>query len=224
MRIHCMGDAEINNLYRVIFHHKNVARFQIAMDQAALMRGLKSATGLRDDIYDTFNRQTMTGITDQLIQSFAGQQGHYKKRFLVTGFVLKFPNIENLNNVGVRHGLQHFALFVEELERHLVGELEQGLEGNVTVHRRGIVAAVDNTHAAFTQLGLDLVPALNFFYSCHAYLTFPGERIEGFANYNVTSPLPNGRVHPADVSVNGCAKNPVQAVLLSALRRPEVVA
>ena len=152
------------------------------MDQPAFMRSLQTTAGLGNDVYDAIYAQAMAGIANQLVQSFARQQRHYKERLLMAGFVLELPNIENLNDVGMGHRLQHFTLFVEELKRHLVGEFEQGLQRDVAVHRRGIVAAIHDSHPAFAQLGLDLVPVLNFFYCCHAYLTFPGERIEGPAD------------------------------------------
>ena len=49
VRVGKVSDAEINNLYRIIFHHKYVARLQVAMNQASFVRRLKAAAALRNN-------------------------------------------------------------------------------------------------------------------------------------------------------------------------------
>ena len=60
------------------------------------------------------------------------------------------------------HGGEHVALFVEQLERSWVGNIEDGFDRNFAAHN-GIVGAVNQAHAALAEDLPDLVAACQFF-------------------------------------------------------------
>ncbi len=47
--------AEIDNLHRVVFHHEDVARLQVPMNQTTLVGRLQTAAGLRNNLNRTLN-------------------------------------------------------------------------------------------------------------------------------------------------------------------------
>ena len=63
--MHRVRHAEVDDLHRVVGHHEDVARLQIAMDEAALVRGMKTAARLREDLDHALHRQTMAGAADE---------------------------------------------------------------------------------------------------------------------------------------------------------------
>jgi hypothetical protein len=157
-------DAEVYDLDRIVRDHEQVARFQVPVHQAVLVRGLQSATRLRDDLDDAFNREAMTRVLDQVVQSLAAQQRHDEK-WLLLPVLLELPHVENFDDVGVADRLEDAAFFVEEVESEAVTELVQRLNRDLAVHGRRIVGAQDDAHAPFAEGGFDLVSALDL---CHA--------------------------------------------------------
>jgi hypothetical protein len=73
MRIGHVGHAEVDDLHRVIFHHEDIARLQIAVNQPALVRRLQPSAGLRNDVNRPLNRQTMARRADEMFQRSAGK-------------------------------------------------------------------------------------------------------------------------------------------------------
>jgi hypothetical protein len=93
-----VGDAEIDNLYRVIFHHENIARLQVTVHKAALVRRLQSPAHLRHYSGRALRGQAMTRCANQSVESGARQQGHDKVRLLLAVFV-KLSNVEDLDDI-----------------------------------------------------------------------------------------------------------------------------
>jgi hypothetical protein len=68
-----VSDAEVDDLHRVVFHHEDVARLQVAMHQAPFVGRLQAAAGLAHDVDGALHRQTMTGVADEMFQRGAGK-------------------------------------------------------------------------------------------------------------------------------------------------------
>src|SRR6185436_8188518 len=84
------------------------------------------------------------------------EQGHHKERLLVAVLV-ELPYVEDLDDVRMADRLEGAAFLVEELEGEGVGELVESLDGDLPVHRRWIIGAVNNAHAAFAKFRRDLI-------------------------------------------------------------------
>ncbi|MEZ5397143.1 MAG: hypothetical protein R2724_30795 [Bryobacterales bacterium] len=67
-----MGDAEVDELDRVVFHYEDVARLEVAMDEAALVGGLEAAAGLVEDVDDALDAESRALLGDENIESHAG--------------------------------------------------------------------------------------------------------------------------------------------------------
>src|SRR5580700_10734245 len=63
-----VSHAEVDDLDRVVFHHKDVARLEIAMNQSALVRRLQTAAGLRNDFNGAFDREAVAGFANKVIE------------------------------------------------------------------------------------------------------------------------------------------------------------
>ena len=129
--------AEVDDLHRVVGHDEDVARFQVAMNQAAIVCSLQPAARLRQDFDHTFDRETVTGLVNQLVECLSLKQGITKNGFLPA--VVELPDVEYLDDVRVADRLEGAAFLVEELEGEGVGELVEGLDGDLPVHRRWII-------------------------------------------------------------------------------------
>ncbi len=141
---------------------KMLLGFKIAVYQAALVRRLQAAAGLGNDVDRALYGQTMAGLADEIVQRGAGKQRHHEVGFLLAVF-FKFSDVEDLNDVGMAHGGEHVALFVEQLERSRIGNVEDGFDRDFAAHD-GIVGAVDEAHAALAKDLPDLVAACQFFW------------------------------------------------------------
>ena len=161
VRVGHVGDAEVDDLDRIVFHHEDVARLQVAMHQAALMRRLQAAAGLGNNLDGALDGQTMAGLADEMIQRRAGQKRHDEVGLLLALF-LKFSDVEDFDDVGMAHRGEHVALFVEQLERSGIGNVENGLDGDFAADD-GVVGAIDQAHPALPEDLPHLVPASQFF-------------------------------------------------------------
>jgi len=157
-------DTEIDDFHRVIFHNKDVARLQVAMHQAALVRRLQASASLRNDFDRAFHCQPVTRLADECVQGRARQQWHHEVGFVLAVF-FELANVENLDNVGMAHGGEHIAFFIEELQRRRIGEIEDSLNRHFTAHH-GVVGAVHQPHAALAQHLSHLVAAGQFSRDC----------------------------------------------------------
>ena len=127
--------AEVDDLHRIVRHHEDVARLQVAMDEAVFVRGVETAARLGEDLDDAIDGQAMAGSANELIERLPWQQGHDEERPLMAVlFVL--PHVEDFDDVGMTDGLECRALFVEELERQRIGEFVKRLDRHLAVHRR----------------------------------------------------------------------------------------
>ena len=157
-----VGDAEVDNFYRVIFHHEDVARLYVAMHQAAFVRRLQAAAGLGHDVDGALHRQTVACVAHEIFQRGAGEQRHDEVGFFLALF-FELSNVEYLDNIGMAHGGEHVALFIEELKRGWIGDIEDGLYRYFAADD-GVVSAVDQAHSALPEDLPDLVAASQLFW------------------------------------------------------------
>ena len=66
-----VGDAEIDDLHRIVRHHKDIAGLEVAMYQASLMRRAQAAADLCKDINRAFDGQLARAL-DQPVERRAG--------------------------------------------------------------------------------------------------------------------------------------------------------
>ncbi len=175
MGIRHVGDAEIDNLDRVILQHQEVARFQVAVHQSALVRGLQAAARLANDFHHPAHRQTAALGRDQFAQGFAGKQRHDEIRLAGAVFV-ELPEIENLYDVGMTDGGEHVALFVEKLQRGAARGIADGLERHTALYD-GVVGVVDYTHPALPQHLTDFVAVFDLLRYSHKHSTLSRRRL-----------------------------------------------
>src|SRR5205085_2159146 len=159
MDIRHVGDTEIDDFHRVVIHDKDVARLQVAVHQATLVRGLEAPARLADDFDDPVHVQAAVLRGDQLSQRFSGKQGHDEVR-LDGAVVIEFPEVEYLNDVGMTDGGEHIALFIEEVQRGATGSIADRLQ-RYTAFDDGVIGVVDDAHAALPQHLTDFVTPLD---------------------------------------------------------------
>ncbi len=85
------------------------------MNQAVLVRRLKTAARLREDLDHAVDRQPMAGFPDQLLERLTRKQRHHEER-LALPRIVEFPHVEDLDDVRVADRLEGGALLVEQLE------------------------------------------------------------------------------------------------------------
>src|SRR5258708_748326 len=175
MRIRHVGDAEIDNLGRVIRQHQEVARFQVAVHQSALVRGLQAAARLANDFHHPAHRQTAALGRDQFAQGFAGKQRHDEIRLAGAIFV-ELPEIENLYDIGMTDGGEHVALFGEKLQRGAARGIADGFERHTALYD-GVVSVVDHTHPALPQHLTDFVAVFDLLRYSHKHSTLSRRRL-----------------------------------------------
>ena len=84
------------------------------------MRRLQSTARLADHLNAAFHGESRAGTADQLIKRHAFEQGHDKVRFLFVGLA----NIEDLNNIGMRHLSQDGRFATEQIQHCFVLDIE----------------------------------------------------------------------------------------------------
>src|SRR5271165_1963026 len=102
----------------------------------------------------------MAGLADEIFQRGAGQQRHHEVGLLLAVF-LKFSNVEDLNDVGMAHGREHIALFVEQLQRSGIRNIKDGLDRDFTAHY-GVIGPINQAHPALAKDLPDLIAACQF--------------------------------------------------------------
>src|SRR6202043_1853134 len=90
---------------------------------------LQTTAGLGNDLNRAFHGETMAGLADKVIESRARQQRHDEIRLLLSIF-LKFSDVKDFDNVGMAHRGQDIALFVEQLKRSRIGDIEARFDRN----------------------------------------------------------------------------------------------
>ena len=69
------------------------------------MRGLQAAAGLGDDVDDALDRETVAGVSNDLVERLPPQQRHHEVR-LPASLFLELTHVEDLDDVGVIHHLR----------------------------------------------------------------------------------------------------------------------
>ena len=145
VRVCHVGHSEVDDLDRVVFHHKNVARLQVAVQQSTLMRRLQAAARLENDFDSALHREPVAGFADEVIQGRARQQRHDEVGLFLPVF-FKFSDVKYLDDVGMAHRSQDIAFFVEQLQGSRIGSVKNGFDRNFPANH-GIVGAIDQAHS-----------------------------------------------------------------------------
>src|SRR2546427_2819817 len=175
-RIDDVGDTEVDDLYRVVFHDEDVAGLEIAVHQAALVRGVESAAGLEEDVGQTAHRQLPARAAEQGLKRHAGQQGHDEVR-LPGSLLFELSDVVQLDDVGVRQVLQQITLFVERLELTGIRDVKNRLDGHLTLDLL-IVGPVDDPHPSFGDDVPELIALLqSLFYGQGLLQDYSGTRL-----------------------------------------------
>ena len=155
-----MDNPEVDDLYRIVIHHEDVAGLQVAVDHALLMRGLKAAARLCDDPHDALQREPRTGGLHQLFERRAGQKRHDEERPSLV-FLIEFPCVEYVDDVRMAQMGEHRPFFVEQFQCGRAQRSAHALERYVAFGGN-VVCLVNNTHATLTHgLTAELVPAVD---------------------------------------------------------------
>ena len=157
MGVRHVRHAEVDDLDRIIFHDEDVARLQVAVHQAAFVRRLQAAAGLGHNLDCAFDGEMMARLANKVIESRAGQERHDEVRFLLP-FFFKFSDVKDLDDVGMAHRGENIALFVEQLKRGRIGNVEDCLDGDFAADD-GVVGAIDQPHATLPEDLPDFVAA-----------------------------------------------------------------
>src|SRR5205085_2540426 len=96
---------------------------------------------------------------DEFLERLAGEQRHDEVR-LARAILFELADIEDLDDIGMAHGGEDVALFIEEVERGAARNVAQGLESDAAFDD-GVVGFVDNSHAALAEDPADLVTSFD---------------------------------------------------------------
>ena len=124
-------DSEIDDLHRIVIHHEDVARLDVAVHQALLVRRVQSPAGLIDDVHDVLSGEPRAAIANQLVERHPRQQGHDEERFPDALF-FELADVVNPNHVGVNHLGHDAPLLVEQVHQGGVVDVQNRLEGHLT--------------------------------------------------------------------------------------------
>ena len=161
VRVSHMSHAEVDDLDRVVFHHEDIARLQIAMYQSAIVRCLQATASLRNNLDRTLDRKMMARLADKMIKRCAGQKGHDEVRLFLAVF-FELSNVKNLDDIGMAHRGEDIAFLVEQLQGGRIGDVQDRLDGDFAAHY-GVIGSIDEAHPALSEDLPDLVPTRQFF-------------------------------------------------------------
>ncbi len=143
-------DAEIGDARFAVFGHQHVRGFQVAVDDAALMRGRKAERELAHDLDRIFGRQDAFRI-EQPLQRLARHEIHADQPDLA------MPHeIVDAHDVRARHLPRQQQLLAETLERvGPAGELgPQQFQRDIDIELH-VVRVIDDAHAAHAEQAHD---------------------------------------------------------------------
>src|SRR5689334_10876749 len=106
------------------------------------MRRLKPTAGLGQDVHRTLYRKALAGFLDQVVQSDSRQQGHNKKRLLLSA-VFKLARFNDVYDIGMAQAGKNAPLFLKESERGGVDAAPDGFKGDVTA-RDCVIGLIDH--------------------------------------------------------------------------------
>ena len=137
--------------FAVHFHHQNVCRLQIAMDDGLLMRVLHAFAGLDEKF------KPIPDLELLLIAILRNRQPGHVLHHEVRLALWRRPSVKHLGDGGMIHDRQRLPLRLEALHDRLVvhPSLDQ-LQGNLPPHGRVLFGQPDLSHAAFTKLADEL--------------------------------------------------------------------
>ena len=135
----------------VHFHHQNVGRLQIAMDDRLLVRVLHAFAGLDEEF------EPIPDLEFLLIAILRDRQPGHVLHHEVRLALRRRPGVEHLGDGGMIHDRQRLPLRLEALHDRLVVHpgLDQ-LQRDLPPHRRGLFGQPDLPHAAFAKLADEL--------------------------------------------------------------------
>ena len=142
-------NAEVDDLYRIVGQHENVAGLEVAVNQPALVGGLQAPAGLGDDLDGPVHGQTLRLVLDDAVQGRPRQQRHHEVRFLDPVF-LELPHVVDVDDIRVIQRRQNSAFFAEHFQRQLVAAIAQRLQRHFAFEV-GVEGAIHHAHAAFAE-------------------------------------------------------------------------
>jgi hypothetical protein len=136
-----------------IGQHEHVLRFQIAMDEAFVMRSGEASRDLHGEI-DGLSRREWT-LLKLFAQRLPREQLHDDEQAAVL-----IARVVDVNDVRVREARDRLRFALESSAPIEIGRerLRQNFDCDVTAELR-IARSIDLAHSASAQLGEDLVPA-----------------------------------------------------------------
>ena len=150
-----VGDAEVDDLYRIILQNEQIARLQIAMNQVMLVRRLEAPACLRQHLNGTLHRQPRTGGLDQFLKGHSRQERHHEVGASGAAF-FHFPDVEDFDDIGVAHAGQDGAFPLKKLEYHFVLGIANGFDRDLPVHHR-VQGSIHDAHPPLAEDVADLV-------------------------------------------------------------------
>ena len=109
-----LRNAEVDDFDGQVGKKENVARLEVAVDDAAAVGSHESAGDLVDDVHGLVDAEVPTGahLLHALVEGLAVEQGHDEKRFARTIWLFQISGIVNIDDIGVAQGAEHaeFAL------------------------------------------------------------------------------------------------------------------
>ena len=152
------GDAEIDDLHRIVVHDEDVAGLDIAVDEALFMGGMETMGGLGDDFKHAGDAQPRAAILDEAIERGARQERHHEEGFFHT-ILVEFADVVDVDDIGVDHGGEDAPLFVEKLEGGGIFDVEDGFEGHFPLHEP-VDGAIHHAHPSAPKHFAEFVPLL----------------------------------------------------------------
>ena len=149
-----LGQPEVDDprhRLAVHFHHQNVCRFQIAMDDGFLVRVLHAFAGLNEEF------EPVPDLELLLIAILRNRQPGHVLHHEVRLALWRRPGVKHLGDGRMIHDRQRLPLRLEALHDRLVVHpgLDQ-LQRDLPPHRGSLFGQPDLAHAAFTKLADEL--------------------------------------------------------------------
>src|SRR5262245_9274029 len=95
-----MNYSKVDEFDGVIVQDEDIARFDVAMDQADVMSSLQPFRGLRHYVDDTLRREPGGVVQDQLVERGACEEGHHEEWPLLS-ILFDYASIVEVDDIGV---------------------------------------------------------------------------------------------------------------------------
>lgn len=164
--VHQVGDAEIDDLDRIVAEDEDVGRFEIAMDEAALVSGLEAPAGLAEDLDDAFDGEPLRFILDEFVECRAGQERHDEVGDAGAAF-FNLADIVDIHDIGMIERRENRTFLSEQLKSTGIPGIANGFQGYLAAEVL-IPGQVDNAHPALAEHLLPFVThALPLYRFCY---------------------------------------------------------